>query len=121
MPMALPMLLSGLFTTMVPVFGKDLHFGGVDVDAVAENGFRPQNSVVLQALHRTAAVVLQAVVHVVHALGNVDVDSRCVPLLAATMRSKVLSERVKRAWPPNMAASMGSFRCSHSVMKSAFS
>ena len=33
------------------------------------------------------------------------------------MRSKVLSEMVKSAWPPNIAASIGSLFFSHSVIK----
>ena len=43
------------------------------MDAVAQNGLFAQNAVILQALHRAAAVVLERVVHVVHALGHVDV------------------------------------------------
>ena len=54
----------------------DVHFGGVHVDAVAQNGLGAEDAVVLQTLHGAAAVVLQAVVHVVHALGDVDVVAR---------------------------------------------
>lgn len=71
MPMALPMLL-----WIVDHHGAvpdDLHFGGVHMDAVAQNGLFPQNAVVLEPLDRAAAIVLQAVVHAVHALGHMDV------------------------------------------------
>ena len=51
----------------------DLHLSGVHMDAVAQNGLGTQDAVVLQALDRAAAIVLQAVVHVVHALGHMDV------------------------------------------------
>ena len=54
----------------------DLHFGGVDVDAVAEDGLGAENAVILQALDGAAAVVLEGVVHIVHALGHVDVIAR---------------------------------------------
>ena len=54
----------------------DLHFGGVDVDAVAEDGLGTENAVILQALDGAAAVVLEGVVHIVHALGHVDVIAR---------------------------------------------
>ena len=43
------------------------------MDAVAENSLVAQDTVVVQTLHRAAAVVLQAVIDVVHALGDVDV------------------------------------------------
>ena len=52
---------------------NEFNFGGIDMDAVAENGLFAQNAVVVQALHGAAAVVLQGVVHVVHALGDMDV------------------------------------------------
>ena len=77
MPTALPMLDSGLFTTMVSVFLDELNLGRIDMDAVAQDRLRAEDAVVLQALHGAAAIVLQAVVDIVHALGNVDVDSRC--------------------------------------------
>ena len=51
----------------------DVHLGGVDVDAVAQDGLGTQNAVVLESLHWAAAVVLEGVVDVVHALGDVDV------------------------------------------------
>ena len=51
----------------------DLHLGGVHMDAVAQNGLFAQDAVVLQALDGTAAIILQGVVHVVHALGHMDV------------------------------------------------
>ena len=54
-------------------FFDDVHFRRVHVDAVAQDGLGPQDPVVLQALDRAAAVVLEAVVHVVHALGHMDV------------------------------------------------
>ena len=43
------------------------------MDAVAQNSLGAEDAVVLQTLDGAAAVVLQAVVHVVHALGDVDV------------------------------------------------
>ena len=43
------------------------------MDAVAQHRHGAKDAVVLEALHRAAAVVLQAVVDVVHALGDVDV------------------------------------------------
>ena len=43
------------------------------MDAVPQNGLFPQNTVILQTLHRAASVVLEGVIHVVHALGHVDV------------------------------------------------
>ncbi len=43
------------------------------MDAVAENGFGAENAVILQTLHGAAAVVLEGIVHIVHALGHVDV------------------------------------------------
>ena len=46
------------------------------MDAVAENGLGAENAVILQALHGTAAVVLEGVVHVVHALRYVNVIAR---------------------------------------------
>ena len=46
------------------------------MDAVAEDGLRAEDAVVVQALDGTAAVVLQRVVDVVHALGDVDVVAR---------------------------------------------
>ena len=46
---------------------------GINMDAVAENSLVAQDTVVVQTLHRAAAVVLQAVIDVVHALGDVDV------------------------------------------------
>ena len=51
----------------------ELDLRGVHVDAVAEDGLLAQNAVVVQALHGAAAVVLQGVIDVVHALGDVDV------------------------------------------------
>jgi hypothetical protein len=64
-----------------------------------------QNAVVLQPLDRAAAVVLQGVVDVVHALGDVDVIAHAA-VVGLTMRSKVLSEMVNSAWPPNRGLSM---------------
>ena len=46
------------------------------MDAVAEDCHGAEDAVVLETLHRAAAVVLQAVVDVVHALGDVDVEAR---------------------------------------------
>ena len=43
------------------------------MDAVAENGLFTQNAVILQPLNRAAAVVLQGIVHVVHAFGDMNV------------------------------------------------
>ena len=51
----------------------ELDLRGVHVDAVAEDGLLAQNAVVVQALHGAAAIILQAVIDVVHALGDVDV------------------------------------------------
>ena len=53
----------------------DVHLGGREVDAVAQHGLLPQDAVVEQPIHRAAAVVAQGVVHVVHALGHVDVEA----------------------------------------------
>ena len=50
-----------------------LDLSRVHMDAVAEDGLLAQDAVVVQTLHRAAAVVLQAVIDVVHALGDVDV------------------------------------------------
>ena len=44
-----------------------------------------------------------------------------MPSLAFTMASKVLSEMVNRAWPPNMALIMSEFSCLQWRAKSAFS
>ena len=44
-----------------------------------------------------------------------------MPSLAATIFSKVRSERVNRAWPPNMARIMSSSCSLHHLAKSAFS
>ena len=43
------------------------------MDAVAQNGLVTQDTVILQALHGAAAVILQGVIHIVHALGHMDV------------------------------------------------
>ena len=43
------------------------------MDAVAQNGLFAQNTVILQPLHGAAAIVLERVVHIVHALGHMDV------------------------------------------------
>ena len=43
------------------------------MDAVAEDSLVAQDAVVVQALHGAAAIILQAVIDVVHALGDVDV------------------------------------------------
>ena len=51
----------------------DVHLRRVHVDAVAQNGLGTQDAVVLEPLDRPPAVVLEGVVHVVHALGHVDV------------------------------------------------
>ena len=40
-------------------FLDELHLGGVDVDAVTEDGLGAEDAVILQALHGTAAVVLE--------------------------------------------------------------
>ena len=72
-PTALPMLDSGLLTHMVSVALM------MSISAVftwmqwPRMVFGAQNAVVLEPLHRAAAVVLEGVVHVVHALGHVDV------------------------------------------------
>ena len=42
---------------------------------MAQHGLFPQHAVVEQAVHRAAAVVPEGVVHVVHALGHVDVEA----------------------------------------------
>ena len=52
---------------------NDLDLGGIDVDAVTQDGLGSQNAVILETLYGTAAVVLQAVIYVVHSLGNMDV------------------------------------------------
>ena len=44
-----------------------------------------------------------------------------MPSLALTMRSKVLSEMVKSAWPPNMAFIISLFSAPAHFMNSAFS
>ena len=54
---------------------ENVHLGGGDVDAVAQHGLFPQHAVVEQAVHRAAAVVPEGVVHVVHALGHMDVEA----------------------------------------------
>ena len=54
----------------------ELDLRRIHVDTVTEDGFRAENSVILQPLHGAAAVVLQTVVHVVHALGDMDVIAR---------------------------------------------
>ena len=51
----------------------DIHFRRVHMDAVAQDGLGSQDAVVLEPLDGPAAVVLEGVVHVVHALGHVDV------------------------------------------------
>ena len=50
------------------------------MDAVAQDGLGAQNPVVLEPLDRAAAIVLEAVVHVVHALGHVDVVAHPAPV-----------------------------------------
>ena len=50
-----------------------LDLSRVHMDAVAENSLVAQDTVVVQTLHGAAAVVLQAVIDVIHALGDVDV------------------------------------------------
>ena len=73
MPMALPMLDLRVVHDHSARLLDDLHLGGVDVDAVAEDGLGAEDAVILQALDGAAAVVLEGVVHVVHALGDMDV------------------------------------------------
>jgi len=51
----------------------ELDLRRIHMDAVAEDGFLAEDAVVVQALDGAAAVVLQAVVDVVHALGDMDV------------------------------------------------
>ena len=51
----------------------ELDLSRVHMDAVAEDGLVAQDAVVVQALHGAAAIVLQAVIDIVHALGDVDV------------------------------------------------
>ena len=46
------------------------------MDAVAQNGLGAEDAVVLQALDGAAAIVLQGVVDIVHALGDVDMVAR---------------------------------------------
>ena len=46
------------------------------MDAVTQNGLGAEDAVVLQTLDRAAAIVLQAVVHIVHALGHMDMVAR---------------------------------------------
>ena len=43
------------------------------MDAVTEDGLGAEDAVILKALDGTAAVVLEGIVHVVHALGDMDV------------------------------------------------
>ena len=45
------------------------------MDAVAQDGLGSQDAVVLEPLDGPAAVVLEGVVHVVHALGHMDVEA----------------------------------------------
>ena len=54
-------------------FFDDVHFRRVHMDAVAQDGLGAQDAVVLEALDRAASVVLEGVIHVVHALGDMDV------------------------------------------------
>ena len=54
---------------------QDVHLAAVDVDAVAQHGLLTQQTVVQQAVHRPGAVVGRGVVHVVQALGHVDVEA----------------------------------------------
>lgn len=51
----------------------DVDLGGVHMDAVTQDGLGPQDAMVLETLYGTAAVVLQGVINIVHALGNMDV------------------------------------------------
>ena len=53
----------------------DVHLGGRNVDAVTQHGLLAQDAVVQQTVDGAAAVVLQGVIHVVHALGHVDVEA----------------------------------------------
>ena len=53
----------------------DIHLGGAHMDAVAEQGPVPQDPVVEEAVHRPAAIVAEAVIDVIHALGDVDVEA----------------------------------------------
>ncbi len=46
------------------------------MDAVAEYGLGAENAVILQALDGAAAIVLERIVHIVHALGHVDMVAR---------------------------------------------
>ena len=56
-------------------FFDDVHFGGADVDAVAQEGSFAQDAVIEQAVHRAAAIVPEAVVDVVHAFRHVDMEA----------------------------------------------
>ena len=56
--------------------GDQFHLGSVDVDAVSEDRLFAEDAVILQALDGAAAVVLEGVIDVVHALGDVDVEAR---------------------------------------------
>ena len=53
-----------------------VHLPGAYVDAVGKECLRSEDPVVGEALDRMAAVVSNAVIHVVHALAHMDVESR---------------------------------------------
>ena len=61
-------------------FFDDVHFRRVHMDAVAQDGLGAQDAVVLEALDRAASVVLEGVIHVVHALGDMDVVAHPAPV-----------------------------------------
>ena len=53
----------------------DVHLGRAHMDAVSEQSLISEQSVVEQSVDRSAAVVAEAVINVIHALGDVDVES----------------------------------------------
>ena len=63
-------------------FLNNVDLGGVHMDAVAQHRLFAQDAVIHEALHGAAAVVAEGVVHIVHTLGDVDVEAgaACVGL-----------------------------------------
>ena len=82
--------------------------------------FFAQDAVVQQAVDGPAAVVLQES-YTSFMPSATWMWKPVMPSLALTIFSKVLSEMVNRAWPPNMALIMSSSCSLAHLAKSAFS
>ena len=63
-------------------FLNNVDLGGVHMDTVTQHRLFAQDTVIHEALHGAAAVVAERVIHIVHTLGDVDVEAgaACVGL-----------------------------------------